>query len=59
MSQTLEQRSYTVPGMCCGHRRAAITGEIQRVGGVAAVEPPSARPVMTSPEPGGAEAPVL
>jgi copper chaperone len=38
MSQTLEQQSYTVLGMSCGHCRAAIISEIQKVDGVAAVD---------------------
>src|SRR5215218_4631086 len=33
MSQTLEQQSYTVLGMSCGHCRAAIISEIQKVDG--------------------------
>ena len=34
----LQTRTYTVPGMSCGHCRAAVTEEISRVEGVAAVE---------------------
>ena len=30
--------TYTVPGMSCGHCRAAITEEVEQVAGVAAVE---------------------
>ena len=38
MSQTAEQHTYTVPGMSCGHCRAAITSEVEQVEGVTAVE---------------------
>ena len=38
MSQTAEQLTYTVPGMSCGHCRAAITSEVEQVEGVTAVE---------------------
>ena len=38
MSQTTEQLTYTVPGMSCGHCRAAITDEVEQVPGVAAVD---------------------
>ncbi len=38
MSQTAEQLGYTVPGMSCGHCRAAITAEVERVAGVASVD---------------------
>lgn len=38
MSQTAEQLTYTVPGMSCGHCRAAVTSEVEQVEGVAAVE---------------------
>ena len=30
--------TYTVPGMSCGHCRAAITEEVEKVAGVAAIE---------------------
>ena len=32
------QTSYTVPGISCGHCRAAITGEVTKVAGVSAVD---------------------
>ena len=38
MSQTTQKLTYTVPGMSCGHCRAAITAEVQRVAGVDALE---------------------
>ena len=38
MSQTADQLSYSVPGMSCGHCRAAITTEVEKVEGVAAVD---------------------
>ena len=38
MNQTAEQLVYSVPGVSCGHCRAAITGEVAMVPGVAAVD---------------------
>jgi copper chaperone len=38
MTQTLDQLIYTVPGMNCGHCRAAITSEVAKVDGVAGVD---------------------
>ena len=38
MSQTAEQLTYSVPGMSCGHCRAAILGEVEKVAGVSAVD---------------------
>ncbi len=38
MSQTAEQLTYSVPGVSCGHCRAAITSEIEKVPGVASVD---------------------
>ena len=38
MSQTTEQLTYAVPGMSCGHCRAAIAAEVERVPGVASVD---------------------
>ena len=38
MSQTADQLSYSVPGMSCGHCRAAITTEVEKVEGVATVD---------------------
>lgn len=37
MSQTAEQLTYSVPGMSCGHCRAAIVAEVEKVAGVSAV----------------------
>jgi copper chaperone CopZ len=33
-----ETRTYTVPGMSCGHCKAAVTGEVEAVAGVESVE---------------------
>ena len=33
-----ETLTYTVPGMSCGHCKAAITEEVQQVAGVAAID---------------------
>ena len=30
--------TYTVPGMSCGHCRAAVSAEVERVAGVSAVD---------------------
>lgn len=38
MSQTLENVSYSVPGLSCDHCRAAVTAEVEKVGGVSAIE---------------------
>ena len=38
MSQTTEQLTYTLPGMSCGHCRAAITSEVEKIAGVSSVE---------------------
>jgi copper chaperone CopZ len=38
MSQTAEQLTYSVPGVSCGHCRAAITSEVERVAGATAVD---------------------
>lgn len=38
MSTTPDELTYTVPGMSCGHCRAAITAEVEKVPGVAAVD---------------------
>lgn len=32
------QTTYSVPGICCGHCRMAITGEVTKVAGVSAVD---------------------
>lgn len=37
MSQTTKPLTYSVPGMSCGHCRAAIAAEVERVAGVRAV----------------------
>ena len=37
MSQTTEQLSYSVPGMSCGHCRAAVAAEVGKVSGVSSV----------------------
>ncbi len=34
----IETKTYTVPGMHCGHCTAAVSDELSRVKGVAAVE---------------------
>ena len=38
MSQATEQLTYAVPGMSCGHCRAAVESEVGKVAGVASVE---------------------
>ena len=38
MTQTSEQLTYSVPGASCGHCRAAITNEVEKVPGVTGVE---------------------
>lgn len=38
MSQTAQQLNYSVPGVSCGHCRAAITSELERLAGVSAVD---------------------
>ena len=38
MSQTTEQLTYTLPGMSCGHCRAAIMSEVEKIAGVSSVE---------------------
>jgi copper chaperone CopZ len=37
MSQTAQQLTYSVPAVSCGHCRAAITSEVEKVVGVSAV----------------------
>lgn len=34
----MEQLTYTVPGMSCGHCRAAITAELEPIPGVRSVD---------------------
>lgn len=38
MSETIEQLTYLVPGMSCGHCRAAITAEVEKLAGVSSVD---------------------
>jgi copper chaperone len=38
MRQTAKQLTYSVPDVNCGHCRAAITTEVEKVPGVASVE---------------------
>jgi copper chaperone len=38
MSATTERLTYSVPGMSCGHCRAAITSGVEKVAGVASVD---------------------
>jgi copper chaperone CopZ len=38
MSANLQEIVYTVPGISCGHCRAAIADEVARVAGVAGVD---------------------
>ena len=37
MSYGIEQLTYSVPGMSCGHCRAAITAGVERLAGVMSV----------------------
>jgi copper chaperone len=38
MNQTAQQLIYSVPDVSCGHCRAAITAEVEKVAGVGRVE---------------------
>ncbi len=38
MSKTVEQLTYWVPGVSCGHCRAAITAEVEKLEGVSSVD---------------------
>lgn len=38
MSTTTNQITYSVPGVSCGHCRAAITTEIKKLGGIETVD---------------------
>ena len=38
MTAALQQLVFTVPGMSCGHCKAAVTREVGAVAGVAAVD---------------------
>ncbi len=43
----MQTLTYSVPGISCGHCRAAITGEVTQVAGVAAVDVDLAGKVVT------------
>lgn len=38
MSKTTDQMTYSVPGMSCGHCRASVTTEVEKVAGVTTVD---------------------
>ena len=38
MSETIEQLTYFVPGVSCGHCSAAVTAEVEKVEGVSSVD---------------------
>jgi copper chaperone len=38
MAKTVEQQSYSVPGVSCEHCRVAITSELSQVAGVSSVD---------------------
>ena len=38
MNQTAQQLIYSVPDVSCGHCRAAITSEVEKVAGVSSVK---------------------
>jgi copper chaperone len=38
MTEAAEQLTYSVPGVSCGHCRAAVTAEVAMVPGVASVD---------------------
>ena len=38
MTETIEQLTYFVPGVSCGHCRAAITAEVEKLVGVSSVD---------------------
>ena len=38
MSLSTEQLTYSVPGVSCGHCRAAITAEVEQLAGVTSVD---------------------
>ena len=38
MSLAIEQLTYSVPGMSCGHCVAALTSEVEKVAGVSSVD---------------------
>jgi copper chaperone CopZ len=38
MTTTSQQLTYSVPGVSCGHCRAAITSEVEKLAGVSSVD---------------------
>jgi copper chaperone len=38
MTSTIEQLSYSVPGISCAHCRAAVSAEVEKVAGVRDVD---------------------
>ena len=54
----MQTRSYAVPGISCGHCRAAITAEVTKVAGVAAVDVDLVSKVVTVTGAGVADAAV-
>jgi copper chaperone CopZ len=54
----MQTRTYSVPGISCGHCRAAITAEVTKVAGVAAVDVDLASKVVTVTGAGVADAAV-
>jgi copper chaperone CopZ len=38
MNKIADQKTYTVPGMTCGHCRSSITTEVEKVAGVTGVD---------------------
>jgi copper chaperone CopZ len=38
MTQTTDQLTYAVPGVHCGHCRAAINAEVEKLVGISAVD---------------------
>jgi copper chaperone CopZ len=54
----MQTRTYSVPGISCGHCRAAITAEVTKVAGVAAVDVDLASKVVTVTGTGVADAAV-
>ena len=38
VSETIEQLTYVVPGVSCGHCRAAITAEVEKLASVSSVD---------------------
>ena len=54
----MHTRTYSVPGISCGHCREAITGEVIRIAGVTAVDVDLASKVVTVTGTGVADAAV-